>query len=105
MIFTSAAGRQNQPFYEQNLSKAHKGRTRIFYLTRNETIDCDCHVNHVGVQLPHRSLEIFGTEFSNHFHRAFAVETRLVGLALQRVSERRDQSSVGSHSESNTIQH
>ena len=35
------------------------------------TIDCVCHVNHVGVELSHRSLEIFSIEFSNSFSYSF----------------------------------
>ena len=35
------------------------------------TTDCVCHVNHVGVELSHRSLEIFNTEFSNSFSYSF----------------------------------
>ena len=35
------------------------------------TIGCVCHVNHVGVELSYRSLEIFNTEFSNSFSYSF----------------------------------
>ena len=35
------------------------------------TIDRVCHVNHVGVELSHRSLEIFSIEFSNSFSYSF----------------------------------
>ena len=35
------------------------------------TIGCACHVNHVGVELFHRSLEIFSIEFSNSFSYGF----------------------------------
>ena len=35
------------------------------------TIGCDCHVNHVGMELSHRSLEVFSIEFSNSFSYSF----------------------------------
>ena len=35
------------------------------------TIDCVCHVNHEGVELSHRSLEIFSIEFSHSFSCSF----------------------------------
>ena len=35
------------------------------------TIDCVCHVNDMGMELAHRSLEIFSIEFSNSFSYSF----------------------------------
>lgn len=49
------------------------------------TIGCVSHVNHVGEELSHRSLEIFSTEF----HIAFVVETWLVGFTFQRAKKKR----------------
>ena len=51
-------------------------------------MDCVCHVNHLGVPLSNRSLEIFSIEITAiHFHIAFVVQTCLAGFALQRVKK------------------
>ena len=77
----------------------HKGR--IFYLT--ETTGCVYHVNHAGVELSVRSLEVFSIEFRNSL--TFGSCSRNMAGHHRSLKSKEEETSLVSEATPNTAQY